>query len=74
MIPISAGMYVREVSSICTREFQVRQETQELYQAQQPGRKDRFRAALGEALITLGQWLKPENMLQTANPAYQGKK
>jgi hypothetical protein len=74
MIPIHAGMYVREVSRISGREFHVRQETEELHQARRPGRKDRYMAVLGEALITLGQWLKPENVIQTANPAYQGKK
>ena len=39
-----------------------------------PSRKDRFMAALGEALIALGQRVKPKNIAQTATPAYQGKK
>ena len=39
-----------------------------------PGRKDRVMAALGEALIALGQRVKPKNIAQTATPAYQGKK
>ena len=38
-----------------------------------PSRKDRFMAALGEALISLGQWVKPKNIVQSAKPAYQGK-
>ena len=40
----------------------------------QPSQKDRFMAALGEALIALGQRVKSENTVQTAKPAYQGKK
>ena len=38
------------------------------------GKKDHFSAALGEALIALGQRVKPENTVQTGSPACQGKK
>ena len=38
-----------------------------------PSRKDRLMAALGEALIAVGQRVKPKNIVQTAKPAYQGK-
>ena len=41
---------------------------------QRPSRKDRFLAVLAEALIALGQWVKPENTIQTIKPAYHGKK
>ena len=37
-------------------------------------RVDRFMSALGRALVALGQRVKPENIAQTAKPAYQGKK
>lgn len=36
--------------------------------------KGRFTAALGEALIALGQRVKPKNIAQTGKPVYQGKK
>jgi hypothetical protein len=39
-----------------------------------PSRKDRVMAALGGALIALGQRVKPKDIAQTATPAYQGKK
>ena len=39
-----------------------------------PRRVDRFMAGLGEALIAVGQRVKPKNIAQTAKPAYQGKK
>jgi hypothetical protein len=39
-----------------------------------PSQKDRFIAALGEALIALGQRVKPEKTVQTIKPAYRGKK
>ena len=39
-----------------------------------PSHKDRFMAVLGEALIALGQRVKPKNIVQTAKPVYQGKK
>ena len=39
-----------------------------------PSQRVRFMAALGEALIVLGQRVKLENKVQTARPVYQGKK
>jgi len=39
----------------------------------QPSRKDRLMTALGEALISLGQRIKPKNIAQTAKPVYQVK-
>ena len=35
------------------------------------GKKDRFSAALGEALIAQGRRLKPKNPTQTTKPAYR---
>ena len=38
---------------------------------QSSSKKDRFLATLGEALIALGQRLKPKQPAQTAKPAYR---
>ena len=42
--------------------------------AHRPSQRDHFMTVLGEALIALGQWVKPENAIQTTKPAYHGKK